>query len=200
MNWHEQIALTDYLFAASYRYEEVNGEWHIARYACDDGATGTMGAADRVNLTSELAPWAAPAPAAVELCKTAVENATGLCPVGQEVTDPTTEDVVSLKLTATLLAGATVSIDAATKNPDQELKDDPNAPSTNTWPVAFPNMYPLSLFPGQTGSIAVVASDADGDPMAVAIDTSYPTPTDLHCLDRQPVHGRRQRRRQRHGG
>lgn len=180
MNWQETTDIT-HEFATSYRYEQVGSEWRIARYACDDVATpGTMSTADRINLTSAVGL----SPPSVVLCKAAVDPL-GLCPA--VVSNPLTEDVVSLKLEVELDGGNTSTIDAAPKNPDSNLSDDPSAPIPNTWPVALPTLYPLNLLPGETGDVTVAVTDDDGDPVSVAIDTSVPIPTGLTVWTVSPL-------------
>lgn len=189
--WTERTS-ADYDFAASYRYESSGGDWTMVRYACDNGGAGPMGPAGKVNLTSALPPWnnLAP-PAKVEMCKAAI-SAGGTCPAGEIIPagDTSPSEVLSMKLLITRLDGEIATIDAAPKNPDQDLSDDPNA-STNHKPTLSQTNYVLKMFAGQTVTIDLAtthnASDPDGDPISGAIDSTEPIPAGITAVTSDPL-------------
>ena len=178
MSWREEGDIPS-RFDVSYRYELNEGEWIVARYSCQDGDVGT-----RVNMTSALAPWnPASPPARVVMCSSPIDATTGACPAASRVTDPNTQPVESMKVTLTLIDGRTYSIDAASKNPDQDLKDDPDA-VTNYPPVAGVSNYSMSMVAGTT-SIPLdlyathIISDPEVDYLTSAVDSYKPLPTGI---------------------
>lgn len=192
VQWTEKTDVTR-KFAAGYWYEQVGAEWHMARYSCDDGGTGTMGSPERQNLTSALPPWNAfTRPARVEMC-TAPVDTSGNCPSGSEVTGYTSPDVESLKLTVTRIDGVQSTIDAAPKNPDQDLGNDPDA-VTNASPKVSQTGFVYEMFAGDTVVLDLATTDTphdpvdpDGDPISVAIDTSEPFPVGLTASTIDPL-------------
>ncbi len=189
LEWTERKDATDE-YAATYRYEFDGSEWHIARFSCDDGGTATMGAAERQNLTSALPAWnnLAP-PASVKMCDTAVDTA-GNCPAGHEILTSTSPDVESLKFTVTRIDGVVTTIDAAPKNPDQDLADDPFA-VTNAVPTLSQTNYLLEMYAGATVTLDLntthAPTDADGDALSVAIDSSEPMPPGITATTADPL-------------
>ncbi len=189
--WTESTT-ADHDFAASYRYESSGGDWTMVRYVCNNGGVGPMGNPSKVNLTSALPPWnnLAP-PAKVEMCKDAI-SAGGVCPAADIIPagDTSPSEVLSMKLLITRLDGEVATIDAAPKNPDQDLSDDPNA-STNHKPVLSQTNYVLQMFAGQTVTIDLAtthsASDPDGDPISAAIDSTEPVPAGITAVTSDPL-------------
>jgi prepilin-type N-terminal cleavage/methylation domain-containing protein len=191
--WTERTT-DDHNFAATYRYEQVNTEWRMVRYTCNNGGSGAMGASERMNLTSALPAWdPASPPARVSMCKAFV-NAGATCPAGQEVLDSETapDEVHSLKLHIERIDGVVATIDAAPKNPDQDLADDPNA-SMNFDPTVLRTNYVLPMKSGETVTIDVTdplihgASDPDGDPISIAIDSTEPMPAGITATTTDPT-------------
>lgn len=177
ITWDE-VTDTTTSYAAAYRYEFDGSEWRIARYSCDDTVTSPlMGPPERQNLTSALPAWdnLAP-PAGVTMCDTKVDTA-GDCPAGHEILTSTSPDVESLKLKLTRVDGVVSTIDAAPKNPDQDLSDDPNA-TTNDPPTLSQTNYILNMFAGATVTLDLNTThnptDPDADTLSVAIDSSEP--------------------------
>lgn len=176
-------------YASSYRYDFDGLEWHIARYTCND-ESGTMTVGRSHNLTSAMPPWnnLAP-PAKVTMCDTQVDVA-GDCPAGHEIATNTSPDVRSLKLRLTRADGVVSTIDAAPKNPNEDLADDPNA-STNSTPTLSQTNYVLDLFAGDTATVDLNTthspSDADGDALSVAIDSSEPMPPGITASTSDPL-------------
>ena len=189
IEWTERTGTTTN-FAATYRYEFDGTDWHIARYTCDDVSTATMSDGSRINLTSALPPWnnLAP-PATVTMCDAAVDNA-GNCPAGSEILTNTSPDVQSLKVRITRLDGAQSTIDAAPKNPDQDLADDPNA-TTNATPTVSQTDFVLEMYAGDTVTLDLNTThkptDADGDTLSVAIDSSEPMPSGITASTADPL-------------
>jgi prepilin-type N-terminal cleavage/methylation domain-containing protein len=189
VSWNERTTTTTN-YASTYRYEFDGTNWHIARYACDDADTGTMTTGGRTNLTSALPPWdnLAP-PASVTMCDTTVDNA-GDCPAGHEILTNTSPDVESLKIRITRLDGVESTIDAAPKNPDQDLADDPNA-TTNAIPTISQTNYTLTMNAGDTVTLDLNTthspSDGDGDTLSVAIDSSEPMPAGITASTSDPL-------------
>ena len=189
ISWTERNGATT-TFAATYRYDFDGTDWHIARYACDDAGTGTMSPGQRRNLTSALPPWdnLAP-PASVTMCDTKVDDA-GNCPAGHEILTNTSPDVESLKLRLTRIDGVESTIDAAPKNPDQDLADDPYA-STNATPTISQTNYILNMQAGDTVTLDLNTThnpaDADGDTLGVAIDSSVPMPAGITASTADPL-------------
>lgn len=196
--WEERSGTTT-AFAASYRYERVNGKWTMSRYVCDDGGTGTMGNAIRINLTSEMPEWdPADPPASIQMCSANVA-ADGSCPTADVI--PTSvlapdEDangytVKSLKMVITRADGITATIDAAPKNPDQDLSDDPSATSNQSPALSGSENYVHQMFAGETVVLDVGtthgASDGDGDPISVALDSTEAIPTGLTVTTFDPL-------------
>ena len=188
MHWTERADSTTN-FVASYRYEFNGSTWHILRYTCDD-TSSSMSFGQSLNMTDGLPPWnnLAP-PARVTMCDTAVDNA-GDCPVGHEITTNTPPHVESLKFSLTRLDGEQVVIDAAPKNPDQNLADDPNA-SSNAAPTVSQTNYTVDMFAGETVTVDLNTthnpSDADGDALSVAIDSSEPAPPGITATTSDPL-------------
>jgi prepilin-type N-terminal cleavage/methylation domain-containing protein len=189
--WTESTGV-DWRYAATYRYELAGDSWRIARYACDDGGTGTMGPAERINLTSELPEWSSsPEPARVTMCRSAV-TAGATCPVGDVVplSEVAPPEVHSLKLYITRIDGVVATIDAAPKNPDQSLADDPNA-SPNLRPELGLVNYVLPMFAGDSATIDVVAThgayDPESDPISAAIDSTEPLPAGITAFAADPT-------------
>lgn len=191
IEWVERTDVTAH-FAAAYWYELDVNEWHIARYSCDDGGTGTMGSPERQNLTSELPPWDDLArPAFVVMCDQ-MDQTLGSCAAGHEITTYTSPSVESLKMTVTRLDGAQSTIDAAPKNPDQDLADDPLA-VLNQSPKVDQTGYVYEMFAGDTVVLDLTVDtlhhpvDPDGDPISVAIDTSEPFPAGITAATIDPM-------------
>ena len=181
-------------FAASYRYELKGENWHMVRYFCDDNTTGVMGAPERINLTSQLPAWDASSPPAwVSMCRSFVD-AGAACPTGDIVpgSEAAPAEVHSLKLHIERIDGAAATIDAAPKNPDQDLADDPNA-SPNNSPTLSKTDHTLQIFAGQTVTFDVTnssfhgASDPDGDPISVALDSTEPLPAGISVTTTDPT-------------
>jgi prepilin-type N-terminal cleavage/methylation domain-containing protein len=183
--WTEQTT-TATTYAASYRYELGGSDWTMARYFCTNG--GTPG---RINLTSALPAWdSADPPTEVVMCAVVVDAGAvydGTCPAAD--TYPATElspsPVRSLKLTVTLANGLNVTIDAAPKNPDASLADDPNA-TANQPPTVENTTITLTLDPSETAVFDLASyfgavNDPDGDEtrLTVSIDPTEPMPTNL---------------------
>ncbi len=189
ISWDERKGTTNN-YAATYRYEFDGDDWHIARYSCDDVGTGTMSTGARMNLTSALPPWdnLAP-PASVTMCDTAVDDA-GNCPAGHVILTNTSPDVESLKVKITRIDGVQSTIDAAPKNPDQDLADDPDA-SPNATPTISQTNYVLDMQAGDTVTVDLNTShnpyDADGDTLSVAIDSSEPMPSGITASTADPL-------------
>ena len=185
MSWTEVGDVTSSVHA-SYRYELRNGEWVIARYSCQDGGT-----AGRVNMTSELPVWDSSAPPAwVEMCSTPIDAATGDCPSVSVVTDPATQPVESMKVTLTLLDGSLYTIDAAAKNPDENLADDPDA-VTNYPPTAGVPTRSITMLAGETRVLDLYAehaiSDPEGNFLTSAVDSYEPMPTGITVKSSDPL-------------
>ncbi|HUS43793.1 MAG TPA: prepilin-type N-terminal cleavage/methylation domain-containing protein [Ilumatobacteraceae bacterium] len=185
MSWTEVGDVTS-SFHASYRYEFRNGEWVIARYSCQDGGT-----ARRVNMTSELPPWNSSSPPAwVEMCSTPIDAATGDCLPASVVTDPTTQPVESMKVTLTLLDGTPYTIDAAAKNPDENLADDPDA-VTNYPPAAGVPTRSITMLAGETRVLDLYAehaiSDPEGNFLTSAVDSYEPMPAGITVKSSDPL-------------
>ncbi len=186
MSWVEVGDVTTG-FHASYRYELRNGsEWVIARYSCQDG-----GPAGRVNMTSELPAWSSSSPPAwVEMCSAPIDATTGDCPPASVVTDPTTQPVVSMKVTLTLLDGRLYTIDAAAKNPDENLADDPDA-VTNYPPVAGVTTTSIAMLAGETRVLDLytehVISDPEENFLTSAVDSYEPMPAGITVKSSDPL-------------
>jgi hypothetical protein len=110
------------------------------------------------------------------MCDASVD-VNGDCPPGHEILTSTSPDVESLKLSITRLDGSVATIDAAPKNPDQDLADDPDA-TTNAIPTISQTDYVLDMYAGETVTVDLNTthnpSDGDGDTLSVAIDSSEP--------------------------
>ena len=189
--WSESGAL-EQRFVASYRYDLTGDGWHMARYSCVASGAGPMGAAERINLTSELPAWnASSPPARVSMCRSAV-TAGATCPVSDIIPDSdlAPSEVHSMKLFIQRLDGVVATIDAAPKNPDQSLADDPNA-SPNLRPELAAVNVTLPMFAGETTTIDVVsthgAGDPEGDPISVALDSTEPLPTGIVAVASDPT-------------
>ena len=189
VTWTERNGSTTN-FAASYRYEFNGTNWQMSRHSCDDGGTGTMSNGARQKLTSSLPPWdnLAP-PASVTMCDTRVDDA-GTCPAGHEILTNTSPNVESLKLRITRFDGTVSTIDAAPKNPDQDLADDPNA-STNAIPTISQTNHVLDMYAGDTVTLDLNTThhptDGDGDTLSVAIDSSEPMPPGITATTADPL-------------
>jgi prepilin-type N-terminal cleavage/methylation domain-containing protein len=181
MEWTEQAA-TSASFAASYRYEQSGGKWSIVRYYCPLGGPTT-----RYNLTSELQPWSSTSPPAkTVLCSVVVgASYSGVCPSPYLDTDFTPSPVRSLKLVVSIAGGDNVVIDAAPKNPDETLADDPAA-AANQAPTVTNTAIVVTVPANSTNVIDLAplfgaVNDPDG-PLAaisVAIDPIEPFPSNL---------------------
>ena len=189
--WSESTG-ADWQYAASYRYELAGLSWRMARYTCDDGGTGTMSSAERINLTSELPAWnSSTPPARVSMCRSAV-TAGATCPVGDVIpnTDVAPIEVHSMKLFITRTDGVVATIDAAPKNPDQSLSDDPNA-SPNLRPELGLVNYVLQMNAGTSVTIDVAAThgaaDPESDPISAAIDSTEPLPAGIAAVASDPT-------------
>ena len=185
MAWDEASDLTTQ-FDATYRYELRDGEWVIARYSCQDAGT-----ARRVNMTSALPAWNPSSPPAwVEMCSTPIDATTGDCPTLSEVTDPLTEPVESMKVTITLLGGRTFTIDAAAKNPDENLADDPEA-VTNYPPVAGVPNVAIDMIAGEPKVLDLYATHLISDPevnfLTSAVDSYEPMPSGISVTSSDPL-------------
>ncbi len=196
--WDERTGSTT-TYAVSYRYERIGGDWSMSRYVCDDGGTGTLGNASRINLTSQLPEWdSATPPARVEMCSANVSSA-GVCPPSEVIpTSVLAPDqavnghvVRSLKLIVTRAAGITATIDAAPKNPDQDLSDDPSATSNQVPSYTAPENYVHQMSAGSTVVLDLATThgvtDGDGDPISVALDSTEPVPAGLTVSTSDPL-------------
>lgn len=189
--WTESSA-SEQRFAASYRYDLTGDGWHMARYSCVASGSGPMSAAERINLTSELPAWSVSSPPArVSMCRSAV-TAGATCPVSDIIPDSDVApiEVHSMKLFIQRLDGVVATIDAAPKNPDQSLADDPNA-SPNLRPELAVVNATLQMYAGDTTTIDVVsthgAADPEGDPISVALDSTEPLPTGVTAVASDPT-------------
>lgn len=184
MEWTETKS-TVTTFNSSYRYELDDEQWSMARYVCED-----HGPATRLNLTSELAAWGAPAPVTVEMCALPIDDATGTCLAPISDSDPTPTDVQSLKVKVTLLNGNESTIDAAPKNPDEDLSDD-TAAATSWPPLATFTNYPLSINQGDTQVIDIRAThgitDPDSTVITAALDSFAPLPPGITASTLDPA-------------
>jgi prepilin-type N-terminal cleavage/methylation domain-containing protein len=186
MTWTEKASST-VTYVAAYLYERTPGEdgWRVVRYFCSDDGSGAS-AASRINLTSDLPAWDdADPPVWVVGCRVAVDFGSAECPAGDEITGSEwdTEPVRSLKLTLTLPDGSETMIDAAPKNPDQNLADDPDA-STNLKPTVTSETVYVSMDPNTTVPFDIAALFGVNDPetgtnWTVAVDTSEIQPVGL---------------------
>jgi prepilin-type N-terminal cleavage/methylation domain-containing protein len=181
MKWTETTA-TSASFAASYRYEQSGGAWTIVRYYCAVGGPGS-----RLNLTSELQPWNGTVPPAKTVLCGVVVNASdgGACPAPYGDTDYAPTPVRSLKLIVSIAGGDNVVIDAAPKNPDETLADDPDA-AGNQPPTVSNGFITLDVPRNSTtvidlGPLLGTISDPDGplDAISVAIDPIEPFPSNV---------------------
>lgn len=184
IEWRETTSVVSN-YAAAYRYEFDGAEWHMNRYTCDDVATGTMTVARNHNLTSALLPWSA-SPVSVIMCDIEVVN--GQCPLANQIT---TGDVRSLQIRLTREDGVVTTIDAAPKNPDEDLANDPLA-STNAAPTLSQINYTHTMAPGDTDTLDLVAThnpqDSDsGDTISAAIDSSEPMPPGVTATTADPL-------------
>ena len=187
MSWTEFGNLTTE-YHASYRYEYDTGveAWVMARYSCENTDTAT-----RHSMTSELPIWDPVSPPAfVEMCSVAIDAVTGSCPITAVVTDPTEEPVKSMKVTVTLLDGTPYTIDAAAKNPDEDLADDPLA-VTNYPPQAEVTNRSVAVVAGDTVVLDLYAthsiSDAEGDVLTSAVDSYEPLPSGISVVASDPL-------------
>ena len=185
VRWTE-VAATTTAYAASYRYERTSSGWAMGRYFCTNA-----GAASRNNLTSVLPAWnTSNPPAKVVMCAVVVEADEvydGTCPAAH--TYPANEaspaPVRSLKLNVRLANGTVVTIDAAPKNPDASLADDPDA-AANQPPTVANKVITLTVDRDQTqvfdlaGYFGAV-NDPDGEEsfLTVSIDPTEPVPTNI---------------------
>lgn len=181
IQWWEHSA-TSTRFDATYRYEKAGDTWRIVRYKCTDS-----GPAQRNNLTSELPPWT-PGSAYTVMCAVVVDSTySGNCPAAS--THPTSNytpsPVRSLKFRVDLPNGLDVTIDAAPKNPDESLSNDPDA-TANQPPTVHPSTITLYVPSNQTvvydlAGYMSTLDDPDGDDslMTVSIDPTEPAPTYL---------------------
>lgn len=193
INWTESSNSTTN-FAASYRYEGSGTSWTMARYYCVAGGTAL-----RNNLTSEIPlPWDASAladplaqPARTFMCKVVVDHTyDGNCPAGQShtadiVAQPLLDPVLSLKLELDLGEGHKVMIDAAPKNPDQTLADDPDA-TANQRPTTQNVVIDLAVEQNTTTVIDLApyfgaVNDPDGEETAltVSVDPTEVLPSNV---------------------
>jgi prepilin-type N-terminal cleavage/methylation domain-containing protein len=185
IRWTESAATTtDY--AASYRYENNGTGWTVARYYCV-GA----GPASRSSLTSDLpTPWdpnplADPLaqPAYTLMCSSVVDDTyDGNCPVVNRHPPSALapSPVLSLKLMLDLGNGNEIMIDAAPKNPDQSLADDPDA-TANQPPTVSTPVISLELARNTTEVFDLApyfgaVNDPDGEETALTVSVD---PTEL---------------------
>ena len=195
--WTERGATTT-VFFASYRYEKTDDDsWAIRRYTCDTSSGWFVEPAERFNLTSELPEWdSADPPAKVTMCRSAVDIG-GTCPVADVIpesiwhpNDSNGGGVKSLQLSITRPDGGVVTIDAAPKNPDQDLADDPNA-SSNQPPQLDTETVTVQMYAGDTATFDLATThnpvDPDGDPISVALDSTEPIPTGLTVSTSDPL-------------
>lgn len=181
LRWTERAnATTEY--AASYRYEFRDGGWRMARYFCVNG-----GSATRINLTKDLTePWDPDPPAWTVMCKSAVDDTNKDCPILDTIdaAEMAPAGVRSLKLFIDVGGGYIITIDAAPKNPDQTLADDPDA-TANQPPTASPQTITLALAPNETKSFNLsdyfTVNDPDGEESAVtvSIDPTEALPSNI---------------------
>lgn len=185
-------------FASSYRYENSGGDrWTLVRHSCDDGGSGSMGPAEPINLTSDLPEWDPSSPPAwVSMCRTTV-TVGGTCPAAEVVPDTIDQPndgngggIRSLQLSVTRPDGEVITIDAAPKNPDQDLADDPYA-SINHAPVLGATVVTVQMYAGETATFDLSTlhnpSDPDGDPISVALDSTEPIPAGLTVSTSDPL-------------
>jgi hypothetical protein len=191
--WTERT-LDDHNFAATYRYEQVGDEWRMVRYTCDNGGSGAMGASERMNLTSSLPAWdATTPPASVSMCRAFV-SAGATCPLADVISpgDTAPTEVHSLKLRIERIDGVVATIDAAPKNPDMDLANDPNA-SINLSPTTSRTNLVVEMQAGDSATFDVTqpdvheASDPDGNPISVAIDSTEPMPAGITATTTDPT-------------
>ncbi len=123
------------------------------------------------------------------MCSSNVD-ASGDCPLGNEVSDPSTQPVESLKMTLTLLDGTPYTIDAAAKNPDEDLRGDPEA-VTNFPPTAGVTDHFLSMMAGDTVVLDLYTthaiSDPEGDELTSARDSWEPMPAGISVTSSDPL-------------
>ena len=124
------------------------------------------------------------------MCKVVVDAFAvydGKCPADHthSASELTPSPVRSLKLTVTLTNGLDVTIDAAPKNPDASLADDPNA-AANQPPTVANTAITLTLDPSATvvfdlASYFGAVNDPDGDEtyLTVSVDPTEPLPSNL---------------------
>jgi prepilin-type N-terminal cleavage/methylation domain-containing protein len=185
MQWTEQTS-TSASFAATYRYEQSGGRWTIVRYYCALG-----GPSSRFNLTSELQPWSTTSPPAKTVLCSVVVGASygGACPTPYLDTDYAPNPVRSLKLTVSIAGGDNVVIDAAPKNPDETLANDPDA-AANQPPTVENTAINITVPANSTNVIDLrplfgIVDDPDGPapdpvvPLSVSIDPIEPFPENL---------------------
>ena len=144
-------------YSAHYRYVQVGDQHRIRRYSCRDGGT-----ADELNLTSDL-PLIG-----------------GLPPVKITIAQDGGDDV-GLEFEVTVEEGGVpreiLSIDAYTENVPTTmppLAPDPTAPPPTTQPNVDPvaTDYAYQVIQGQTVSLVVAASDANGDSLTATFTTN----------------------------
>ena len=194
--WEEQGADT-IRFASTYRYEQDGDDWSMVRYTCDDAGATDMGEAGRINLTADLPPWdAADPPAWITMCRATVSTG-GTCPTDEVVPDSVDQPndgngggIESMQLSVTRADGAVITIDAAPKNPDQDLADDPYA-SLNRAPQLDTMTATVQVYAGETATFDLSTihnpTDPDGDPISVALDSTEPIPTGLTVSTSDPL-------------
>lgn len=194
--WSERGASTTHYFV-SYRYEQDDETWSIRRYTCDSSSGWPAGPAQRINLTGDLPEWNPSSPPAwVTMCRSTVTSG-GTCPTADIVPDtishPTESNgggVKSLQLSITRPDGGVVTIDAAPKNPDQDLADDPNA-SLNQTPKIAVETVTVQMHAGETATFDLAtthgAHDPDGDPISAALDSTEPIPPGLTVSTSDPL-------------
>lgn len=185
MEWSENTtSVTSY--AASYRFEMVGSEPVMARYTCEPLGTPT-----RIGLTSGLS---ATAPS-VEMCAVQLNATTGACDTVIPPADTTTE-VLAVKLEVTHPDGDQSTIDAASKNPDQELADDPDAITKFPPQVGNALSFPTTMTEGDTQIFDLLAPgthevfDVDSDvftELSVVADPYQPLPTGLTVSTAAPL-------------
>jgi prepilin-type N-terminal cleavage/methylation domain-containing protein len=195
LEWTE-TATTVTNYAASYRYELNGGKSRVVRHVCNDGGNGAMGASQRINLTGGLPSWGTPAPATVTMCSTPVPVGQ-TCPLASVIAPGNTSPgvVKSLRLRITMFDGSFSTIDAAPKNPDKSLADDPDA-STNARPVVIYSNRDLQMHSGATLTLDLRVAPwhrpSDPDPadaglLSVAIDSSEPMPANITASTADPL-------------
>jgi prepilin-type N-terminal cleavage/methylation domain-containing protein len=188
VGWTETIdSVTSADYSTSYRYELIDTEWRMVRYTCVDA-----GAARGHNMTSELSPWGAPAPVSVQMCSSEVDEVTGQCATADIIPDTVTAPPVvrSIQIAFTHPDGDVSTIDAAPKNPDEELADDPDA-VTNDAPVATSSNITRQINQGATEVLYIDVTHGVTDPesnaLTAAVNSFEPAPANVTVSTADPL-------------